>query len=152
MFKQSAKAHRALDQIRLDVFQKLSQVQDEPRAGVAKLLCQQIQDALRADEHATALDSVVDRWLDDSMKLLLDTPRTEPTPTFVIPVSEENGAGLPPILPPLSPVRPGVKVSTGQRKVVGRKEWQALSNEIEREMTEDAELDLTWRIIKKQPN
>ena len=152
VFKQSAKAHRALDQIRLDVFQKLSQVQDEPRAGVAKLLCQQLQDALRADEHATALDSVVDRWLDDSMKLLLDTPRAEPTPRVVVPVSEENEGAAPSILPPPPPVKPGVKVSTGQRKVVGKKEWQALSNEIEREMTEDAELELAWRIVKKQPN
>src|SRR5260370_13865905 len=79
VFKQSAKAHRALDQIRFDVFEKLGQVSDEPRAGVAKLLRQQIQDALRADEHATALDSVVGRWLDASMKLLLDAPR-EPFP------------------------------------------------------------------------
>src|SRR5260370_42137779 len=50
VFKQSAKAHRAIDQIRFDVFDKLGQISDEPRAGVAKTLRQGIQDALKADE------------------------------------------------------------------------------------------------------
>ena len=80
VLKHAAKAHRALDQIRLDVFEKLGQVEGEPRAGVATILRQQIQDALRAEEHATGLDSVVGRWLDDAMKVLLDAPR-EPVPS-----------------------------------------------------------------------
>ena len=40
VFKHAAKAHRALDQIRTDVFEKLGQVEGEPRAGVATLLRQ----------------------------------------------------------------------------------------------------------------
>lgn len=151
VFKQSAKAHAALSQIRLDVFEKLGQVQDEPRAGVAKSLRQQLHDALRADDHATALDSVVSRWLDDSMKLLLDAPRPQPALT-VVPVPDANDMELPPVLPPPPPPKPGIKVSTGQRKVTGKKEWHALSDEIDRELTEDAELELTWRIVKKQIN
>jgi len=152
VFKQSAKAHAALNQIRLDVFEKLGQVQDEPRAGVAQSLRQQLQDALRSDEHVTALDSVVSRWLDDSMKLLLDAPRPQPTPPIVAPVPDENDISLPPFLPPPPPPKPGIKVSTGQRKVTGKKEWHALSDEIDREVTDDAELELTWRIVKKQVN
>ena len=148
VFKQAAKAHAALNLIRLDVFEKLGQVQDEPRAGVAKSLRQQLQDALRADEHATALDSVVSRWLDDSMKLLLDAPRPQPAPA-VVSVPDVNEMELQPVLPPPPPPKPGIKVSTGQRKVTGKKEWHALSAEIDREVTDDAELELTWRIVKK---
>jgi hypothetical protein len=149
VFKQSAKAHRALDQIRLDVFEKLGQVSDEPRAGVARMLRQQIQDALRADEHATALDSVVGRWLDDSMKLLLDAPR-EPVPQPVVP-----NPGIheppPPIPPTPIPIPPGTMVTTGQRKITGKAAWKALREEIERELTDDAELEMNWRIVKKRP-
>ena len=143
VFKQSAKAHAALNLIRLDVFEKLGQVQDEPRAEVAKSLRRQLQDALRADEHATALDSVVIRWLDDSMKLLLDAPRSQPAPDGHI-------ADLPLVLPPAPPPKPGIAVSTGQRKVTGTREWRALSDEIGREVTEDTELEVTWRIVRKQ--
>jgi hypothetical protein len=146
VFKQSAKAHRALDQIRLDVFDKLGQVSDEPRAGVAKILRQQIQDALRSDEHATGLDSVVGRWLDDSMKLLLDAPR-EPVPQ---PVGPNLEVQEPPPPTPF-PIRPGMMVTTGQRKVTGKSAWQAVRDEIERELTDDAELEMNWRIVKKQP-
>jgi hypothetical protein len=147
VFKQSAKAHRALDQIRLDVFEKLGQVSDEPRAGVARLLRQQIQDALRADEHATALDSVVGRWLDDSMKLLLDAPRA-PIPQPVAP-----DPGVHNLTPPQTqaPILPGMMISSGQRKITGKKEWQAVRDEIEREITDDAELEMNWRIVKKRP-
>jgi hypothetical protein len=151
VFKQSAKAHAALNLIRLDVFEKLGQIEDEPRAGVAKSLRQQLQDALRADEHATALDSVVSRWLDDSMKLLLDAPRPQPVPVVAAPPVVDDLA-LPPVLPPPPPPKPGVKISTGQRKVTGKKAWHDLSDEIDREVTEDAELELTWRIVKKQVN
>jgi hypothetical protein len=38
VFKQSGKAHGALDQIRLDVFEKLGEITDEPRAAVAGML------------------------------------------------------------------------------------------------------------------
>lgn len=151
VFKQAAKAHAALNLIRLDVFEKLGQVQDEPRAGVAKSLQQQLKDALTADEHATALDSVVSRWLDDSMKLLLDAPRPQPAAPAA-PPPDVNEMALPPALPPPPPAKPGIKVSTGQRKVTGKKEWHALSEEIDREVTEDAELEVTWRIVKKQAN
>lgn len=151
VFKQSAKAHAALNLIRLDVFEKLDQIEDEPRASLGQSLRQQLQDALRADEHATALDSVVSRWLDDSMKLLLDAPRPQPVPAVTVPPAVDDLA-LPPVLPPPPPPKPGVNVSTGQRKVTGKKAWHALSDEIDREVTEDAEIELTWRIVKKQVN
>ena len=117
------------------------------RAGVAKLLRQQIQDALRADEHATALDSVVGRWLDDSMKLLLDIPR-ESVPQPVVPDPRAPYVALP---TPSVPVSPGSIVTSGQRKITGRKAWHVLAGEIERELTEDAELEMNWRIVKRRP-
>jgi hypothetical protein len=143
VFKQAAKVHRALDQIRLDVFESLGQVPDEPRAGIAKMLRQQIQDALRADEHATALDSVVGRWLDDSMKLLLDAPRDiTPQPAESMPVVKDIS------LPP-APALPGTIVTEGERMVKGANAWKSVREEIERELTEDAELEINWRIVKK---
>ena len=143
VFKQAARAHRALDQIRLDVFESLGQVRDEPRAGVAKMLRQQIQDALRADEHATALDSVVGRWLDDSMKLLLDAPR-DITPPPAVPTPVVNDISLPP-----APAMPGTIVKEGKRAIKGANAWKAVREEIERELTDDAELEINWRIVKK---
>ena len=149
VFKQAARAHRAIDQIRLDVFDTLAQVQDEPRAGVAATLRLQIQDALRAEEHATALSSIVNRWLDDSMKLLLDAPRPQPVTTAAVTIAvPATEVVLPPLPMPIP--KSGFKVSTGQRKVTGQIEWQSLRKEIERELTDDAELELTWRIVKKQ--
>ena len=145
VFKHAAKAHRALDQIRFDVFESLGQVQDEPRAGLAKMLRQQIQEALCADEHATALSSVVARWLDDSMKLLLDVPR-ELTPPSPPPAPVVTGTSLPP-----KPVLPGTIVTEGNRAIRGTSAWKSVRGEIERELTEDAELEINWRIVKKQP-
>jgi hypothetical protein len=146
VFKQSAKAHRAIDQIRLDVFEKLRQVSDEPRAGVAGMLRRNIQDALTVDEHVTALESVVDRWLNDSMTLLLDAPR-EPTPQQLPPISQ-----LPPLNPlvPSNPGSPERMVLTGQRRTIGIAGWRELKDEIEQEVTEDAELEINWRIVKRK--
>jgi hypothetical protein len=147
VFKQSAKVHRAIDQIRLDVFEKLGQISDEPRAGVAGMLRQNIQDALTVDEHVTALESVVGRWLNDSMKLLLDAPR-EPVPPPLPPISQPSG------LSPLVPLIPGSSermIITGQRKTTGLAGWRALKDEIEQELTEDAELEMNWQIMKRQP-
>jgi hypothetical protein len=146
VFKHAAKAHRALDQIRTDVFEKLGQVEGEPRAGVATLLRQQIQDTLRAEEHATGLDSVVGRWLDDAMKVLLDAPR-EPAPQ---PPPPTPGVGGITLSPPAAPTPPGTRVIEGRRAVKGTNAWKSLREEIELELTEDAELEITWRIVKKR--
>jgi hypothetical protein len=143
VFKQASLIHRALDQVRLDVFERLGQVQDEPRASVAQGLRRQIQQALEADEHVTSLDGVVKRWLDDAMKLLLDRP-TPPVPSSQpSPVQPEA-----PIVA-LPPVQPGQKVLTGSRRASGLDGWKSITEEIERELTEDAELEITWRIVKK---
>jgi hypothetical protein len=146
VFKQSGKAHGALDQIRLDVFQKLGEITDEPRAAVAGMLRRNIQDALTVDEHVTALENVVSRWLNDSMKLLLDAP------------CEPIIAPLPPVSQPIDPIptppaiaeSPERLVIRGQRKITGLKEWQLLKTEIEQEITDDAELEMNWQIIKRQ--
>jgi hypothetical protein len=147
VFKQSAKAHRAIDQIRLDVFEKLGQISDEPRAGVAGILRTNIQDALTVDEHVTALESVVSRWLNDSMKVLLDGPR-EPAPSSLSPLSQP--AGPTPLVAtiPGPPDRPTIR---GQRKITGLAAWHALKDEIEREITEGTELELIWQITKRPP-
>jgi len=143
VFKHALAAHRALDQIRIDVFEKLGQVQGEPRAGLAVMLRTQILDALRVDEHATALNSVVAGWLNDSMKLLLDAPiDPAPPPAAPIPVIPE------PSLPP-KPAPPGTLVTEGRRAVRGATAWKSVRGEIERELTEDAELEINWRIVKK---
>jgi hypothetical protein len=145
VFKHSAKAHRALDQIRLDVFEKLGQVSDQPRSGVAGMLRDEIREALKADEHVTAIESIVTRWLNDSMKVLLDAPR-EPTPPAAAPT--------PPLSSPQSPspttVVVGKMIVAGQRKISGLAAWGALKSEIERELTEDAELELNWQIVKRR--
>jgi hypothetical protein len=146
VFKHAAKAHRALDQIRLDVFEKLGQVEGEPRAGVATILRQQIQDALRAEEHATGLESIVGRWLDDAMKVLLDVPR-EPVQQPPPPAPVVDGITLP---PPPAPAPPGTRVTEGRRAVKGTNAWKSVRDEIERELTEDAELEINWRIVKKR--
>jgi hypothetical protein len=43
-----------------------------------------------------------------------------------------------------------MEVKEGKRKVVGRTAWRSLRDEIERELTEDAELEMSWRIVKKR--
>jgi len=144
VFKQASSIHRALDQVRLDVFERLGQVQDEPRGSVAQGLRRQIQDALEADEHVTSLDGVVKRWLDDAMKLLLDRPTPPSQPPPPPPVQPE-----PPIVVP-PPVRAGQQVLTGSRRASGLGGWRSISDEIERELTEDAELEINWRIVKKR--
>jgi len=42
-------------------------------------------------------------------------------------------------------------VTTGQKKVTGLAGWRALKDEIEQELTEDAELELNWQIVKRWP-
>jgi hypothetical protein len=143
VFKQALPVHRALDQVRIDVFERLGQVQDEPRASVAQGLRLQIQEALEADEHVTSLDGVVRRWLDDAMKLLLDRPAPPAQPLQPPPFQPE-----PPIVTP-PPVQPGQQVLTGSRHASGLGGWKSISEEIERELTDDAELEISWRIVKK---
>jgi hypothetical protein len=144
VFKQAAAIHRALDQVRLEVFDRLAQVQDEPRASVAEDLRGQIREALQNDEHVTSLDGVVRRWLDDAMKLLLDRPPAPPQPT---PVPPQPPVITPPILPPS---QPGNSVIEGSRHASGLAGWRSISQEIERELTDDAELEINWRIVKKK--
>jgi hypothetical protein len=141
VFRQSAKVHAALDQVRVDVFEKLGQVREEPWAGVAKTLRDQILDALRADEHVTGLSGLANRWFEDSMKLLLEMKPATPPPA---PRPE------PPSPPPPPPPPPNMEVKEGKRTVVGRTAWCSLRDEIERELTEDAELEMSWRIVKKR--
>jgi len=143
VFKQAFPIHRALDQVRIDVFDRLGQVQDEPRASVAQGLRHQIQEALEADEHVTSLDGVVRRWLDDAMKVLLDRPVPSAQPPQPPPAQPE-----PPIVTP-PPIQPGQKVLTGSRHAFGLGGWKSITEEIERELTEDSELEISWRIVKK---
>jgi hypothetical protein len=145
VFRQASKVHSALDQVRLDVFENLGQVRDEPWAGVAKTLRDQILDALRADEHVTGLSGVAGRWFEDSMKLLMDMRRAATPPPQ--PPSQPEAADP---LPPPPPPPPDMKVTQGNRKVVGKTAWRSLRDEIEAELTEDAELEMSWRIVKKR--
>jgi len=88
----------------------------------------------------------VRRWQDDAMALLLDRP---PLPPQVSPPAPQPPAAPPepPIVTP--PPQPGEKVFTGSRRASGLRGWKSITEEIEREMTEDAELEITWRIVKK---
>jgi hypothetical protein len=142
VLKQASSIHRALDQIRIDVFERLDQIQDEPRASAARGLRNQIQEALEADEHVTSLDGVVRRWLDDSMNLLLDRPAIPGQPPQPPAIRPE-----PPIVAP-PPDQPGRRVLTGSRHVSGIGGWKSITEEIERELTEDAELEINWRMVK----
>ncbi len=142
VFKQAKSIHEALDRIALNVFERLGQVEDEPRASVAQGLRRQIQEALEADEHVTSLDAVVRRWLDDAMKVLLDRPATAPPPQPPPALQELPFTASP-------PAQPGQKVLTGSRRASGLAGWKSITEEIERELTEDSELEINWRIVKK---
>ena len=144
--KQAAKANRALDSIRVEVFEKLGQIADEPRAGVARLLRQELQDVLTVDEHVTALESVVDRWGNNAMHVLLEGPPA-PVPT---PPSSEPSSPTPD--PPSTPQESAGRTTIrGQKKITGLDGWRALKAEIDREITDDAEVDVTWQITKRRP-
>jgi hypothetical protein len=41
-------------------------------------------------------------------------------------------------------------VTEGRRAVKGTNAWKSVRDEIERELTEDAELEINWRIVKKR--
>jgi hypothetical protein len=71
------------------------------------------------------------------MKLLLDRPAPPQPPQPEPPI----------VAPP--PAKPGEQVLTGSRRASGLGGWKSITEEIEREMTEDAELEITWRIVKK---
>jgi len=85
--------------------------------------------------------------IDDSMRLLLDAPRdvTSPpaVPTPVVPTPVINDISLPPV-----PALPGTIVKEGKRAIKGAA-WKSVREEIERELTEDAELEINGRIVKK---
>jgi hypothetical protein len=40
-------------------------------------------------------------------------------------------------------------VKEGKRAIKGADAWKAVREEIERELTDDAELEINWRIVKK---
>jgi hypothetical protein len=143
VLKQAEGIRKAVASVSLDVFKRLGEVQDEPRASVAQGLRRQIQDALAADEHATSLEGMVEVWLRDSMSVLLDRPVPLPPPP--VPDVEPQ---LPPITPPLPP-KPGQKVLTGTRRASGMAGWKSIAAEIEGELTEDSELEVSWQIVKK---
>ena len=141
VLKQAATIHTAIDQIRRDAFDKLGQVQDEPRSSVAQGLRRQIQDVLEADEHVTALGGVVRQWMNDAMNLLFERPALP----LVTPAIQPD----PPLMTPPQVVQAGRKVLTGSRRGHGQFGWKSIAEEIERELTDDAELEITWRIEKK---
>ena len=141
VLKQAATIHTAIDQIRRDAFEKLGQVQDEPRSSVAQGLRHQIQDVLEADEHVTALGGVVRQWMNDAMNLLFERPALP----LVTPAIQPD----PPLMTPPQVVQAGRKVLTGSRRGHGQFGWKSIAEEIERELTDDAELEITWRIEKK---
>jgi hypothetical protein len=85
----------------------------------------------------TGLTGVAGRWFEDSMKLLFEMkPPPPPPPTTPEPA-------------PL-PTPPDKVVREGRRKVVGKSACRSLLAEVERELSDDAELELTWRIVKKR--
>jgi len=142
VFKQAEAIRKAVASVSLDVFKRLGEVQDE-RASVAQGLRRQIQDSLAADEHATSLEGMVEVWLKDSMSVLLDRPVPPPPPR-----PDPEIEPLPPITPPPVP-KPGQKVFTGSKRASGIAGWKSIAAEIERELTEDAEVEVSWQIVKK---
>lgn len=80
--------------------------------------------------------------IDDSMRLLLDAPRDVTSPPAV-PTPVINDISFPPV-----PALPGTIVKEGKRAIKGAA-WKSVREEIERELTEDAELEINWRIVKK---
>lgn len=56
----------------------------------------------------------------------------------------------PPTPEPPPPTPPDKVVREGRRKVAGKSACRSLLAEVERELSDDAELELTWRIVKKR--
>jgi hypothetical protein len=51
-------------------------------------------------------------------------------------------------------VKPGIKrvvVSKGSRTVKGGAGWETVRTEIEQSLDENAEINITWTVIKEQP-
>lgn len=156
-FKQAKGIHAALDKIRLFTYTQLGGVTDEPRATAARGLRLQLLEALKADEHVTGLTSLISSWLDNAERLLLQVPVSVPSPGIApAPVRPaEPPAPVPPspaaspIRPAVVPAPPGKTVVEGQRQITGKSSWQTVVSEIERDLTEDTELEISWKIVKK---
>jgi hypothetical protein len=105
-----------------------------------------LKDVLTVDEHVTALESVVIRWGNDAMHLLLEGPPA-PVPT---PPPSEPGDPIPDPSPAPQEAA-GRTTIRGQKRITGLDGWRALKAEIEPEITDDAEVDVTWQITKRRP-
>lgn len=145
VFKQAKGIHAALDKVRPFTFEQLGRITDEPRATAAEGLRQQLMESLEADEHVTGLAAVIGRWLDDAERLLSQAPPVVNPPVLPTPVP----VPALPVGPVAVPPPPGKRVVEGRRQFTGKGGWRNVSAEIEREMTDDAEIEISWKIVKK---
>jgi hypothetical protein len=141
--KQAQPMLNALNTLNLVMFEGLQQIRDEPRATAARGLIEKLQEALTSDEYASQLSAVLPSLLNRATELLVRSiPVTVPQPPADSPVTPVQT---------LLPTPPRYKVvSTGQRAVKGRVAFQSLVREIENEMDDAAEIQVSWQILKEQ--
>jgi hypothetical protein len=145
--KQSQPMLNALNSLNLLMFEGLRQITDEPRATAARGLIEKLREALTGDEYASQLGAILPVLQNRATELLVrNIPAVPPSPPVVVDEPAPVGPPLP--LPPALPKRK--VVSTGQRAVKGRVGFETVVREIEREMDDTAEIQVSWQIVKEQ--
>jgi hypothetical protein len=145
--KQAQPMLNALNSLNLLMFEGLRQITDEPRATAARGLIEKLHEALAGDEYASQLGAILPVLQNRATELLVrNIPAPPPPPPIV--VDEPTPVPPPPPLPPAPPKRK--VVSTGQRAVKGRSGFATVVREIESEMDDSAEIQVSWQIVKEQ--
>ncbi len=137
----------ALNSLNLRMFEVLRQITDEPRATAARGLIEKLHEALTGDEYAFQLGAILPVLQNRAPDLFARNLAVVPPPPPVV-VDEPTPIPPPPPLPPALPKRK--VVSTGQRAVKGRSGFETVVREIELEMDETSEIQVSWQIVKEQ--
>jgi hypothetical protein len=145
--KQAQPMLNALNSLNLLMFEGLRQIMDEPRATAARGLIEKLHEALAGDEYASQLSTILPVLQNRATELLVRNIPAPPPPPPVV-VDELTPVPPPPPLPP-APAKRKV-VSTGQRAVKGRSGFETVVREIENEMDDTAEIQVSWQIVKEQ--
>ena len=144
--KQAQPMLNALNSLNLLMFEGLRQITDEPRATAARGLIEKLHEALAGDEYAFQLGAILPVLQNRATELVVRNIPVAPPPPPVV-VDEPPIAPLPPIPP--APAKRRV-VSTGQRAAKGRIGFETVVREIEKEMDDTAEIQVSWQIVKEQ--
>jgi hypothetical protein len=110
------------------------------KGAVANGIKQKISDALEADELVIALPQVL-RLMQNEATTLLAEPAPQSTPAPIPPV--------PPVVPPVTPVPSARVVRQEQKSGLKRQQVKELLAQLEQELTDEYELDISYTIVRK---